>query len=181
MTAKPITSFSGEYRFLSNFWLSPVSWGDRLTPPTIFCCVEVPYQAAKTLEPAERTTMLSVTKPSQAKRWGRTLTLRPDWDKVKVDIMLDLVSSKFVQSLELQDLLLATGERELIEGNHWGALFWGKASRDDPKEGIKAGEGCNVLGKILMHVRSCLRDGKNPWFPSPEWFEQLVHDQPKAA
>lgn len=181
MTTTPIASFSGEYRFLSNFWLSPVRWGDELTPTSTFCCVEVPYQAAKTLVPAERTTMLSVTKPSQAKRWGRTLTFRPDWDQVKINIMLDLVFSKFIQSPELLSLLLATGERELIEGNHWGDLFWGKANRDDQRKGIKAGEGCNVLGKILMHVRSCMRDGNKPWLPSPEWFEQLVHDQPKAA
>lgn len=68
--------------------------------------------------------------------------VRPDWDDVKVSIMLDLLLQKYANPefyCQLQD----TGEKYLIEGNDWDDTFWGECN----------GRGRNVLGRLLMEVR----------------------------
>jgi ribA/ribD-fused uncharacterized protein len=108
--------------------------------------VEKAYQAAKTVIPAEREKIRNATTSGKAKHLGRKVTLRPDWDAVKVGIMTDLVEQKF-RDRELADLLLSTGDAELIEGNTWHDTFWG----------VCDGVGANNLGKILMEIREKLR------------------------
>ena len=70
---------------------------------------------------------------------GRIVELRPDWENIKINVMASLVAQKFMQP-HLRDMLLATGDAKLIEGNTWGDRFWGQCS----------GVGENQLGKILM-------------------------------
>jgi ribA/ribD-fused uncharacterized protein len=84
--------------------------------------------------------------PGKAKRAGRNLQLRHDWEKVKYDVMLDIVFAKFYQHPELAAKLLATGDAELIEGNWWNDTTWGVCN----------GVGSNWLGRILMMVRARL-------------------------
>ena len=131
-----IDSFSGPYRWLSNFWTALVVL-DGVTYPT----VEHAYQAAKTLDLAARAGFTAGS-AGEAKRLGRTVTIRPDWDAVKLSVMEDLVRQKFSDS-SLRALLLATAPHELVEGNWWGDRFWG----------VCKGSGENHLGKILMRVR----------------------------
>ena len=88
----------------------------------------------------------SMSLPGEAKRWGRNITLRADWEHVKLPIMLNLVRQKFAND-PLRAKLLGTGEHELIEGNHWNDTFWG----------VCRGVGSNRLGKILMQVRAELK------------------------
>lgn len=135
-----VNCFSGEYRFLSNFWPARVIF-DGLEYPT----VENAYQAAKMLDSFDRKLFLSIP-PETAKRLGKRLMIRPDWDSIKVNIMEDLVYKKF-SIPELGERLLGTGDDELVEGNTWGDVFWG----------VCRGQGENHLGKILMAVRSKLR------------------------
>ena len=111
--------FVGEYAFLSNFWVSPLTI-DGITFPT----VEHAFQASKTFDAEERTRVASAPTPTAAKRAGRKVKLRPDWEEVKVAIMEDLVRRKFADP-ELSAKLLETGERELVEGNTWNDRFWG--------------------------------------------------------
>ena len=87
---------------------------------------------------------------SEAKRLGRRVRLRSDWEQVKYDVMLDVVRAKFNQHPDLAQKLLATGDEELVEGNDWGDTYWGVCN----------GRGKNMLGKILMRVRAELR-GEN--------------------
>ncbi|KKN90113.1 hypothetical protein LCGC14_0232290 [marine sediment metagenome] len=136
-----IDSFNDKHRFLSNFSVSHVKLGG-ITYPT----VEHAYQAAKTLDKTERLRIQRAAGPGRAKRLGRGVTLRPDWEGTKLRIMLNLLRQKF-QFPKLRDLLLATENQELIEGNHWGDTFWG----------VCQGEGENHLGKLLMQVRDELR------------------------
>jgi N-glycosidase YbiA len=136
-----IEHFEGEYAFLSNFWPSPIVL-DRITHPT----VEHAYQAAKADNRLERERLASLPTPGAAKRAGRKVTLRSDWERVKVGIMEDLVRRKFADP-DLAERLLATGEAELVEGNAWNDRFWG----------VCRGEGRNELGKVLMRVRAELR------------------------
>lgn len=141
MKTEKIEFFAGPYRFLSNFHPSPIFY-EGISFPT----VEHAYQAAKTEDVLDREIISKTTSPAAAKRMGRNVKMRSDWEVIKIDIMLELVSQKF-ENLELRRSLLATGDDELIEGNTWGDTFWGKVN----------GVGHNELGNILMYVRARLR------------------------
>lgn len=139
-----IDSFSGSNRFLSNFFPSPINW--RFAE-VVFPTVEHGFVWHKTTNPWLRRQILEQTTPGRVKRFGRTLELRPDWDDIKLSVMRELVMEKFSQHPELRELLLKTGDQELVEGNHWGDTFWG----------VCDGVGENHLGLILMEVRDLLR------------------------
>lgn len=136
-----IDKFDGAYRFLSNFYCVNVVL-DNMT----FYSVEHAYQAAKSLIGHERRIVQQCATASEAKRIGKQLTLRADWEQVKDSVMLDLLRQKFAQE-PLRNLLLATGNEELIEGNWWGDVYWG----------VCRGRGLNLLGILLMQVRAELR------------------------
>ena len=70
-----ITSFSGPYRFLSNFWIVNLRIGDMH-----FISAEHAYQAAKSLDPQDWMNISTIETPGGAKRAGRLLKIRPDWD-----------------------------------------------------------------------------------------------------
>lgn len=104
--------------------------------------VEHAYQAAKTLNVYERDRIRKCRFPGLAKAAGKSVTLRYDWDSVRLSTMEHLVRQKF-SAQPLRQQLFETGDAELIEGNTWGDTFWG----------VFNGEGENHLGKILMKVR----------------------------
>ena len=135
-----IDSFTGEYDFLSNFHPSPVCLGtDRSFRATT---VEHAFQALKTADLEEQLLVLTQPTPGKAKRAGRKVTMRGNWNVIRDGVMYDLLSKKFEDPI-LKEKLLATGDAELIEGNDWGDTYWGKCK----------GEGENILGILLMQVR----------------------------
>ena len=142
-----IDSFSGEYRFLSNFHYAPFEW-KGCTWPT----VEHAFQASKTKDPEKREAIRQAATPGQAKRLGRAVELREDWEQVKDSRMGRLVLLKFRQHPDLAKQLLATCEQNLVEGNHWHDLYWGKCYC-----GVHAGFGKNRLGMTLMQTRAELQ------------------------
>lgn len=131
---KVINSFQGKNRFLSNFYIEPDGTH-----------VEGEYQAQKCINPEDIKRFKGLS-PGAAKRLGRIVELRDDWEDVKLETMEALVWQKFVDHPELEEYLLDTGEAQLVEGNHWGDTFWGVCN----------GKGSNHLGKILMRVRENL-------------------------
>lgn len=134
---KPITEFRGEHRFLSNFWpcrVFNVHW---------YPTVEHAYQAAKCDDKAEELQIREADSPGMAKRLGGHVRVRPDWDQIKLEVMADLLWQKFVLNPEMRKRLLATGTRELVEGNTWGDTYWGKC--------CQVGE--NHLGRLIMQMR----------------------------
>lgn len=137
----PIHQFRGEFAFLSNFWWAPVHF-DGLIFPT----AEHAYQAAKTLDPTEREWIRTMRTPGIAKRAGRTVTLRPFWNDIRIAAMDVILHAKFFD-LELRRKLIATHPRRLIEGNYWGDTFWGCVAVDGKLKGE------NHLGKLLMQLR----------------------------
>lgn len=146
----PILGFQGEYRFLSNFWICPN--GVTLDGHT-FRCSEAAYVAHKldkdkyTKEQREEIyAKLATMDGRESKKYGRNIMVRPDWNKVKVEVMRRVVRAKFEQDRELAGLLRATGNARLEETNHWRDTFWGVCN----------GVGENWLGKILMEVRDQL-------------------------
>lgn len=138
-----IDSFSEENAFLSNFYKSPVFYKGYT-----YSTVEHAFQAMKTTTEQDRIHIASAATPGIAKRRGRLVKIRSDWEKVKDQIMYELVFAKFSQSEELKEKLLETGDQQLVEGNYWGDFYWGADLN---------GVGQNKLGKILMRVREELK------------------------
>ena len=136
-----ITSFIGPYRFLSNFYPSPLVYQGLMFPT-----VEHAYQSAKTMDPWIRREFTLIRLPAAAKRYGSRIKVRTDWEDVKLSIMLELLMKKF-RDPRLAGLLLDTGHAELIEGNDWGDTFWG----------VCKGKGTNHLGNQLMLIRTTIR------------------------
>jgi ribA/ribD-fused uncharacterized protein len=116
-----IYGFKDEYRFLSNFFPVQVSL-DGVTYPS----VEHAYVAAKTTDVELRKQVPPMT-AGQAKRFGRSLKIRDDWDEVKVSIMQELLIQKFSQPY-FMTLLLNTGDAYIEETNTWGDTFWVSAT-----------------------------------------------------
>jgi ribA/ribD-fused uncharacterized protein len=110
--------------------------------------VEAAYQASKSHDRSQDAKFATMT-GGQAKRAGKTLTLRPDWETIKVDIMYDLVHEKFNQNKDLAAMLIATNDAILVEGNTWGDTVWGACP-------VGSNKGSNLLGRILMSVRALL-------------------------
>jgi ribA/ribD-fused uncharacterized protein len=137
-----ILGFRGDFSFLSNFHESIVRFEGES-----YKTVEHAYQTQKTLDPWSRRLVREASSPGEAKQLGKSVKARSDWEKVKVDIMRQLVKKKFENPF-MTPLLLATGDAEIVEVNTWGDDFWG----------VCRGEGQNILGKILMDVRKELRE-----------------------
>lgn len=74
--------------------------------------------------------------------------MRPDWEKVKDELMYEAVFQKFSQNTLLGDLLIATAEKKLVEHTSRDK-YWGDGGD---------GTGKNKLGEILMRVRRVLRN-----------------------
>ena len=74
-----INEFRGDYAFLSNFYPAPVSYMGQT-----YANNEAAFQAQKTLSAREQRKfcIFRMHNPSDAKKLGRDLTLRPDWEKV---------------------------------------------------------------------------------------------------
>lgn len=144
---KEITSFNGDFRFLSNFYMAPVHVQGYRYPSA-----EHAYQAMKTHSPEMRESVLRLDTPGQAKRWGRSVELRPDWEEVKKRVMLAVVLAKFTQNQPLRQQLVDTGQACLEEGNTWHDNFWGACGC--PRH---IGQGLNYLGETLMFVRLVVR------------------------
>lgn len=134
-------SFRGPKAFLSNFHPAPVYYDGVL-----YDTVEHAFQAAKTLNLEDRNIIQSCVTPGKAKRAGRAVNLRKDWNDVRVNIMKELVFQKFFMYLKLAQALTSI-EGEIAEENEWGDTFWGTCD----------GVGENNLGKILMAVRDHLK------------------------
>ena len=135
-----INKFRGEYFFLSNFYPATVSYNGLEYRNS-----EAAFQAQKVLSLGERLRFTQLS-PGEAKRLGRKVKLRPDWEEVKDDIMEKIVKAKFDQHPDLKERLNATGEAVLIEGTTWNDRYWGVD--------LETEVGRNRLGEILMKIRN---------------------------
>ena len=159
-----IESFSGRYRFLSNFYPAKIEH-QGITYPT----VEHYYVAMKVkndqqidgkyismMDCRELIAKMPAEQAGKLKQFGRIIKVRKDWDNVKLDVMLFGVREKFKHT-ELKEMLLSTGDQELIEGNWWHDNFFGVCTC-----GPCDGRGKNNLGKILMRVREESKSNQRP-------------------
>ena len=132
-----IKKFTGKYKFLSNFYPCFVTYKGIRYPS-----VEHAFQAAKTFDNNQRFAFCIVPTASDAKKLGRKLKLRNDWEQIKEEVMYECLKSKFSNE-NLKEMLLQTGDAYIEEGNNHGDKIWGTVN----------GQGQNKLGKLLMKIR----------------------------
>lgn len=139
-----IDSFTGKNFFLSNFY------------PNNQDSLEHLYQAAKFLDTKYAQMASNQLTPGRAKREARRLKelgyQRSDWESINLNVMKTLLYQKF-SNATLREMLLATGDEILIEGNAWGDRFFGCVKNQN---GEWVGE--NHLGRMLMELRIQLKN-----------------------
>jgi ribA/ribD-fused uncharacterized protein len=137
-------SVSDEHGHFSNFAPYPVRLKGKVWPTS-----EHYFQAQKFVDTEHEEAIRKARSPMIAARMGRDRKkpLRPDWESVKDDVMREAVRAKFTQHPELRDVLLATGEAKLVEHTS-NDSYWGDGGD---------GSGKNMLGRILMEVRTELQ------------------------
>lgn len=155
------------YKALSNFAVSPVLIIHPLDAAlglVRYDTNEHLFNACKTLDVADHEWIRTAPSAREAKKRGgprgstdpqtagqRRISLRDGWDdRVRFDVMLDGCRAKFVQHLDLRELLLGTGERYLAEDSPSDST-WGVRDRSGGFGGH------NYLGRCLMRVRAELR------------------------
>ena len=134
-------SVSGEFGCFSNFSPHRVHLKGRSWPTT-----EHYFQAQKFAGEPDEAEIGHAKSPLIAARMGRSRRrpLRKDWESAKDRIMREAVRAKFAQHADLRAILLATGDRTLIEHTR-NDSYWGDGGD---------GSGRNMLGRILMEVRA---------------------------
>lgn len=139
VTSEGIYGFFREYRWLSNFHLCRVHVQNLEYPSS-----EHAYMAMKTVRTKYRKVLAhNIESPRDAKAYGQTVPLRPNWEEIRYDKMLMVLRCKFIQNKDLRILLRRTRDLYLEETNDWGDTFWG----------VAGGKGENNLGRALMAVR----------------------------
>lgn len=148
MTNQIIKFYSprNDYGCFSNFSRHPVEMG-RITYQTS----EHFFQSQKYAGTDIETQIKNCKTPGEAARMGRDrnhpVPLRRDWEKVKDNVMRAVILAKFTQHKDLNEVLLSTGDAQLIEDTT-GDYYWGCGTD---------GTGKNMLGKILMETREIIR------------------------
>ena len=144
-----IDDFRGEYRFLSNFYKSPLEYMGLVYP-----CAENAFQAAKCTDDESRIKYTVQNNPVRAKMMGKKEKLPDNWDELSVRVMEQILRAKFSDP-GLAQKLISTGEAEIVEGNKWHDNKWGKCTC----EKCRNKSSLNRLGKILMKIREELKEG----------------------
>lgn len=160
-----IDRFLEYYYFLSNFYPCYISYpspnckgGPWLKDWTVkyYKSVEHAYQAFKCEDEAEHEYVRNLDTAGKAKKAGKVVKMRKDWEEIKFDLMLDLLRVKF-EDEELAKRLIDTAHETLVEGNYWHDCVWGECYCENCKNKNKL----NMLGKLLMIVRTELMEQKN--------------------
>lgn len=143
-----IDSFSGDNRYLSNFYQTEVPYKGLVFPSS-----EYAFAAAKTDDPEDHLIISQLPTSREAKSYGRNVDLIGNWEVVKFAEMSKIVDAKFRNSDSIRYRLIDTSNAILIEGNTWHDQIWGSCFCSKHKNL----PGDNALGVILMHTRMTLK------------------------
>lgn len=143
-TETQVLFYEQDFYVLSNFSAFRVTFGGQT-----FDTSEAAYHYQRFTDPEDRRAVMYAYSAHDAFRYAQEnkARQRPDWDAVKVGVMLDILRAKAAQHEYVRRKLLATGDRELIE-NSWRDSFWGWGPERT---------GLNMLGQLWMKVREELR------------------------
>lgn len=148
-----------EFEFLSNFYPCEILIAGKVWPHA-----EAYYQSQKSTNPDFHNRILEKPYPAWAKYVGDSRIgnpkiakkswfrkhpddLKSDWDEIKVSVMVTALHAKFTQNMNLRLSLLNTDYAELVEDSSKDA-FWGIG---------ESGNGENILGNLLMELRTSLQ------------------------
>lgn len=134
--------FRNEYWFLSNMYPCKIRVNGLE-----FKCAEACFQSFKTTDTELRAKFQHLN-GFEAKKLGKKIKLRPDWNDIRLEVMRRVVYAKFHQNPELQKLLADVQGWCIVEDNTWHDTFWGKCD----------GVGENWLGCILTAIRTYVRN-----------------------
>lgn len=138
---------AGEYGWMSNLFKLGLIFEGKT-----FSCREAAYQYGKPIDSATADWIVAAPKPhlmAIAAHGLFVFDVKTDWNDLKVPRMRAALLAFFRQHNDMRNRLLATGDAALIEESKSDA-FWGLG---------KKGNGKNMLGVLLMEVRSLLRAG----------------------
>lgn len=141
-----IYEFRGDFNWLSNFYSCKVKYKGYE-----FGSVEQAYMFAKNDTCDDWLKFCQTNSPGICKQQSKLIKIREDWDSVKLNIMEYLLEQKFNQD-PFKSKLIATGNRNIIEGNYWGDSFWGVDLNLNPNYGE------NHLGRIIMKIREKINE-----------------------
>lgn len=141
-----IYEFRGDYGWLSNFYPCKVTYRH-----SEFDSVEQAYMFAKNDTSGDWLEFCLNNPPAICKAQSKLIKIRDDWDSVKLEIMELLLEQKFNKE-PFKSKLIATGNRNIIEGNYWNDSFWGIDLKVNPNYGE------NHLGRIIMKIRDNLKN-----------------------
>jgi ribA/ribD-fused uncharacterized protein len=149
-----IDTFTGRWSFLSNFYPCKIKYKGIEYPSVEHFYVAMKIKDdqfinSKNIPLVDCQEMISRIKtPSEAKKLGKKLKIRKDWDIVRFSIMEWGIIEKF-KDKDLMKLLIGTQGEELKESNWWHDNYWGVCTCEKCD-----GKGENNLGKILMKIRN---------------------------
>ncbi len=179
-----IREFQKDYRWLSNFQECAILDIDQnIGFNIVYPSTEHAYQISKvSLE--DKVLLLESgylkLRANEVKKLSRSFNMRPDWDDVKLTVMLAVTREKYnhPSNHALRQRLLQTmyPPKDILtqdyiddpnnflyleEGNNWNDTFWGISH--------KTGKGSNHLGRIVMQVRNEILTQINPQLDTPKW------------
>lgn len=139
-----ITFYEMKFYMFSNFSSFAVHYNGR-----DWMTSEHTYQAMKFREPWLQEWVRSQRSAHDAMKAAQSKPelYRPDWEEVKVGVMLEICRAKLSQHPYIQRKLLETGDRELIESSPIDS-FWGWGPNKN---------GANHLGRVWMTLRDEFR------------------------
>lgn len=152
-----INSFRGRYVFLSNFYPCRIEHKGIVYPSVEHYYVALKVTGMQFIDgvyytaPDFRELIARIPDAGDVKKVGKIVKVRNDWEEKKLQFMDWGVREKFKDS-KLAEMLLETGDLELIEENNWHDVYYGKCSCHKCN-----GSGENYLGKILMKIREELK------------------------
>lgn len=137
---KTIKGLTGKYFPLSNCYPCPVEYCAET-----YTCAEAAFWAQLCPHHSKEFRFLTAV---DAKRLATTLPMREDWQAGIDDVMFNVIAAKIGQNRDIEQLLLETGDAEILDVNMWGDPHWSMTSSG----------GQNMLGKTLMLVRERIRE-----------------------
>ena len=152
-----INSFRGRFVFLSNFYPCRIEHKGITYPSVEHYYVALKVTGMQFIDGVYytgadfRELVARIPDAGDVKKVGKIVKVRSDWEEKKLGFMDWGVREKF-KDANLANMLLDTGDLQLIEGNNWHDNYWGVCSCR------KCGDrGENHLGRILMSIRDELK------------------------
>lgn len=129
----------GDYTSFSNFSNHSIELDGY-----VWKTVEHYFQAQKFIGTPYYDLIRNLETPKEAAYEGRKYPLPSNWKEIRYDVMKKAVRTKLFQHPDVTEILLSTGDNELIENN----------PKDEVWANGRNNEGQNLFGKVLMELRT---------------------------